>query len=168
MEIREVLAGYHGCPSLRGHALLFLAGCPCGRPSKNFGQALQILEKQPLWSRHPARPSSNSHSGSQRFDAHHNHYSWRRFARANFQLQCRDWNKQFRCIWSLLDFWMVQILSVNIRHVICQWRFGTCQPNIKTLNFRLCTAEFDDVCGNRFLFCCVLWFPMNESLAIRC
>ena len=27
----------------------FLAGYPCGHPAKNFGQALQILEKEAFW-----------------------------------------------------------------------------------------------------------------------
>ena len=35
----------------------FLAGYPCGHPAKNFGQALQILEKQAFWNGHPARTS---------------------------------------------------------------------------------------------------------------
>ena len=35
----------------------FLPGCPCGHPAKNFGQALQILEKQSFWNGHPARTS---------------------------------------------------------------------------------------------------------------
>ena len=35
----------------------FLGGCPCGHPAKNFGQALQILEKQAFWNGHPARTS---------------------------------------------------------------------------------------------------------------
>ena len=35
----------------------FLAGCPCGHPAKNFGQALEILEKQAIWNGHPARTS---------------------------------------------------------------------------------------------------------------
>ena len=35
----------------------FLAGYPCGHPAKNFGQALQILQKQAFWNGHPARTS---------------------------------------------------------------------------------------------------------------
>ena len=35
----------------------FWAGYPCGHPAKNFGQALQILEKQAFWNGHPARTS---------------------------------------------------------------------------------------------------------------
>ena len=35
----------------------FLAGYPCGHPAKNFGQALQILEKQAFWNGHPTRTS---------------------------------------------------------------------------------------------------------------
>ena len=36
----------------------FLAGYPCGHPAKNFGQALQILEKkQAFWNGHAARMS---------------------------------------------------------------------------------------------------------------
>ena len=34
-----------------------LAGYPCGHPAKNFGQALQILEKQAFWNGHPPRTS---------------------------------------------------------------------------------------------------------------
>ena len=34
-----------------------MAGYPCGHPAKNFGQALQILEKQAFWNGHPARTS---------------------------------------------------------------------------------------------------------------
>ena len=33
----------------------FWAGYPCGRPVENFGQPLQVLEKQALWHRRPAR-----------------------------------------------------------------------------------------------------------------
>ena len=32
----------------------FWPGYPCGHPAKNFGQALQILEKQAFWDGHPA------------------------------------------------------------------------------------------------------------------
>ena len=35
----------------------FWAGHPCGRPAKNFGQALQILEKQAFRNGHPTRTS---------------------------------------------------------------------------------------------------------------
>ena len=35
----------------------FSAGHPCGHPAKNFGQALQILEKQALRNGHPTRTS---------------------------------------------------------------------------------------------------------------
>ena len=35
----------------------FWAGHPCGRPAKNFGQALQILKKQAFWNGHPTRTS---------------------------------------------------------------------------------------------------------------
>ena len=35
-----------------------LAGYPCGHPAKNFGQALQILEKEAFRHRHPARTST--------------------------------------------------------------------------------------------------------------
>ena len=34
-----------------------MAGYPCGHPAKNFGQALQILEKQAFRNRYPARTS---------------------------------------------------------------------------------------------------------------
>ena len=34
-----------------------MAGYPCGHPAKNFGQALQILEKQAFWNGHPVRTS---------------------------------------------------------------------------------------------------------------
>ena len=34
-----------------------MAGYPCGHPAKNFGQALQILEKQAFWNGHRARTS---------------------------------------------------------------------------------------------------------------
>ena len=36
----------------------FSAGHPCGHPAKNFGQALQILEKQAFWHGHAARTST--------------------------------------------------------------------------------------------------------------
>ena len=36
----------------------FLAGYPCGHPAKNFGQVLQMLEKQAFWNGHPARTST--------------------------------------------------------------------------------------------------------------
>ena len=36
----------------------FSAGRPCGHPAKNFGQALQILEKQAFWHGHAARTST--------------------------------------------------------------------------------------------------------------
>ena len=35
----------------------FWAGHPCGRPAQNFGQALQILEKQAFRNGHPTRTS---------------------------------------------------------------------------------------------------------------
>ena len=35
----------------------FWAGCPQGYPAKNFGQALEILEKQAFWHGHPGRTS---------------------------------------------------------------------------------------------------------------
>ena len=35
----------------------FWGGYPCGHPAANFGQALQILEKEAFWSGHPARTS---------------------------------------------------------------------------------------------------------------
>ena len=35
----------------------FWAGYPCGHPAKNFGQTLQILEKQAFLHGHPARTS---------------------------------------------------------------------------------------------------------------
>ena len=35
----------------------FWPGYPCGHPAKNFGQALQILEKQAFRDGHPARTS---------------------------------------------------------------------------------------------------------------
>ena len=36
----------------------FLAGYPCGHLAKNFGQDLQIMEKEAFWHRHPARTST--------------------------------------------------------------------------------------------------------------
>ena len=36
----------------------FSAGRPCRHPAKNFGQALQMLEKQALWHGHAARTST--------------------------------------------------------------------------------------------------------------
>ena len=36
----------------------FSAGRPCGYPAKNFGQALQVLEKQAFWHRHATRTST--------------------------------------------------------------------------------------------------------------
>ena len=35
----------------------FWGGYPCGYPAENFGQALQILEKEAFWHRHAARTS---------------------------------------------------------------------------------------------------------------
>ena len=35
----------------------FWGGYPCGHPAENFGQALQILEKEAFWHGHPTRTS---------------------------------------------------------------------------------------------------------------
>ena len=37
---------------------VFRAGRPCGHPAKNFGQALQVLEKHKFWHGHAAWTST--------------------------------------------------------------------------------------------------------------